>query len=225
MIRSGLDALHPLAPLRVFIPGNHDLFDSERMGSSLRRYRDHLPALVTEAGWEWGDSRVHLIGGVQTRIVCTPAWRCPTRLPSGERIPRALRDDLFRELPDAKWLTGIDDEDLQAEQLRRFRANLADARHASHLVVVSHYPVFAEQIGLSSDQEASAVDMFHFSPQFGAALVEALARYPRPPRATVVSGHTHSGRCATIHREAIALETLTVDSGYGRPGYCVVETG
>src|ERR1043166_2655937 len=102
-IKTGLESMAGLAPLQAAIAGNHDLYDAEHIGSSVRRYKTTLPALFRENGWAWGEEGAPiLIPGLYpgVAIVMTPGWRDTSRL-SGRNIPRSERNALFGELPDA----------------------------------------------------------------------------------------------------------------------------
>lgn len=103
-IEMTLLALHDLAPVRVCVPGNHDVFDTERMGSSLHRYQALLPAVAVRHGYVWGiQDRPIIID--DTAIVTTTAWPRPEtvigRVELDQRDVRAARENL----PDERWIT------------------------------------------------------------------------------------------------------------------------
>lgn len=78
-IEKTLLVLRDLAPVRVFLPGNHDLFDTEMIGSSLLRYEELLPALAERCGYAWGVSAQPLLLG-DVAVVTTTAWPRTERL-------------------------------------------------------------------------------------------------------------------------------------------------
>jgi predicted phosphohydrolase len=146
-IEMTLAVMGDLATVRVYVPGNHDLYDTERMGSSLCRYREHLPTLAARHGYAWGiQDRPIIID--DTAIITTSAWPRPeTRIRQIDLDPRevqAARD----ELPDGRWITrDLRDDVLSDEQLRLFRQALAAVpKHVHRVIVATHYPIMIEQL-------------------------------------------------------------------------------
>lgn len=214
-IEMTLAVLGDLAPVKVFVPGNHDLFDTERMGSSLHRYREHLPSLATRHGYVWGiQDRPIIIDDIA--IVTTTAWpRSETIIGLADLDPRevqAARD----ELPDGRWITrDLRDDAVSDEQLHLFMQALAAVpRDVRKAIVATHYPVLLEQ----NSKPVSAYTPWFISPRFGNSLLQWKNERPNIV-VEVVSGHLHEHVDVTTD----GVRARVIDSGYRRPGYVVVE--
>jgi len=224
-----LGALSGLAPVQAVVVGNHDLFDTERLGSSLTRYGNILPQRIAALGWIWGEGAPIIVPGSSTAIVMTPAWRDPSRLPTGELVRLKDRTALLAELPDGKWITpDLRDDALADEQLKRFNNALGQVNPTcDHLVIASHFPMFQELV--RSDGPVTAADLFFYSPRFGEGLLNYLSQMNnRPGKITAVSGHLHAPANFNIsgplngNPTAITLQALSIDSKYGQPGYTIL---
>lgn len=214
-IEQGLEALSSLSPVRICVPGNHDLYDSERLGSSRRRYQDLLPALGARHGYAWGiQDRPIIID--DTAIVTTTAWPRPERrigqVDLDHKDVQAARDDL----PDARWITqDLRGEQLSDEQLVLFRRALSAVPESVHRIIVgTHYPVLLGQ----NRRPVNAYTPWFLSPRFGDAL--GTWRETRPEAAVeVLSGHLHEHVDVMVD----GVRARIIGSGYGQPGYTVVE--
>jgi len=224
-----LGALSGLAPVQAVIVGNHDLFDTERLGSSLTRYREILPRRIANLGWTWGEDARIVIPGSSTAIVMTTAWRDPSRLPTGELVDRKERNALLAELPDGKWVTpDVRDHELADKQLKRFTTALGRVcPTCEHLVIASHFPMFQELV--RPDDSVTAADLFFYSPRFGENLVSNLSQaHNRLSKITAISGHIHAPANLILRRPlntssaAITIQAHSIDSKYGQPGYVIV---
>lgn len=214
-IEMALAALGDLADVRVYVPGNHDLYDSEKMGSSLRRYQEHLPALAARHGYAWGISDRPIIIE-DTAIVTTTAWPRPeTRIEQVDLDPREVQA-VRGELPDGRWITrDLRDDALSDEQLRLFRqALVAVPKHVHRVIVATHYPVLHEQ----NSKPVNAFMPWFLSPRFGDNLLQWKKERPNIV-VEVVSGHLHEHVDGTTD----GVRARVIDSGYRRPGYLVVE--
>lgn len=214
-IEMTLVALGDLAAVRVYVPGNHDLFDTERMGSSLRRYRDLLPALAERNGYAWGvREKPFLVGDIV--IVTTTAWPRPETIIAEVDLDRgdvlAAREDL----PDARWITrDLRHDVVSNEQLHLFMQALsAVPRDVRKAIVATHYPVLLQQ----NSKPVSAYTPWFISPRFGDNLLQWKNERPNIV-VEVVSGHLHEHVDVMTH----GVRARVIDSGYRRPGYVVVE--
>jgi metallophosphoesterase superfamily enzyme len=214
-IEECLGILRELAPVRLFIPGNHDLFDTERIGSSVTRYEEILPRVVTEQGFSWGiGERPTMIDDV-TAIVTTTAWPQPELTIGDVHLEAVAVREAHHYLPDDYWIT----KDL------RHRA-LSDAQHAlfekalaavppdaTRLIVGTHYPLFCEQLEKTDAHPSMA---WYVSPRFGVTL---RAFHERRPDVSleVVSGHLHRA----VRVDARGIPARVILSGYRAPG-CVL---
>lgn len=214
-IEMTLATLGDLAPVKVYVPGNHDLYDTERMGSSLRRYEELLPALTERCGYAWGISDEPLVVD-DIAIVTTAAWPRPETIIGLVDLDRrdvlAAREDL----PDAGWITSdLHDGKLSDEQLDLFtKALCAVPQDTRKIIIATHYPVLHEQNG----KPVNAFTPWFLSLRFGKSLLRW--KKDRPHMAIdVVSGHLHEQVDVTID----GVRTRVIDSGYRRPGYVIVE--
>jgi len=214
-IDQALDVMGGLSTMKVCVPGNHDLFDTERMGSSLRRYREHIPALADRNGYVWGVSGSPIIID-DTAIITTSAWPRPeTRIRLLDLDPREVQA-ARGELPDGRWITeDLRDDVLSDEQLHLFMQALSAVPQDTRKVIIgTHYPVFSEQ----NRKPVNAYTPWFLSPRFGDAL--RIWRDTRPEVVVeVISGHLHEQ--ADVVLDGFRLRVI--DSGYGRPGYVIVE--
>jgi predicted phosphohydrolase len=214
-IEKTLLALRVLAPVRVYVPGNHDLFDMERMGSSRRRYDELLPALAKRCEYVWGVSAQPLLLG-DVAVVTTTAWPRPeTSIAEVDLDPKQVMD-AREELPDCKWITrDLRYDVVSNEQLQIFLQALAAVpKDDRKVIVATHYPIMIEQL----QRDVDAYTPWFLSPRFGDALRTWSEARPELV-VEVISGHLHEQADVVVN----GLRLRVIDSGYRRPSYAVVE--
>ncbi|MEQ8820823.1 MAG: metallophosphoesterase [Sumerlaeia bacterium] len=222
-----LSALGGLAPVQVMIPGNHDLFDTERIGSSKSKYENHLPRVVREAGWTWGENGPVILAEHDLAIVLSPAWASPGHLPEKMRgISRAEIFEARREtLPDGQWITSDWDDDAESTRmLGRFRANLEAIPPAIGRVIAgTHVPPFVEMMGKRDAMDGRSP--WFVSHRFGEAIVAANRSRERTWITHVLSGHTHDLVQVSIpwHPNRPALQCRSLGGSVGDPGWVLLE--
>jgi predicted phosphohydrolase len=221
---SSLQVLADLAPLRAMIPGNHDLFDTERLGSSLKKYRVYLPALAAKQGYSWGENAPVIIEDTLA-VVMTPAWPRPEFVPPGcQWTTREMREWKRQELPDGLWIRDIDDESMAEEQLNRFQRNLAGLPDSVQRVIVAcHTPPFPELY--APEGKPKPTDGYFISPCFGEVIRRFNAERPRPLVTDVVSGHLHQGRRVVLPSgtSTVPIVAKVIASAYGKPDYVLLD--
>lgn len=215
-IETSLEILHDLASVKVYVPGNHDLYDTERLRSSLRRYQDLLPALAERNGYVWGVRERPLIVD-DVAIATTSAWPLPeTRIGEVDLDMREVREAKC-DLPDARWITSdLRDDAISDEQLVIFKRSLAAIpNNARKIIVATHYPIMIEQLR----REVTAYTPWFISPRFGNALHRWRESRSGTTVVEVISGHLHEHADVVID----GTRARVIDSGYRRPGHVVVE--
>ncbi len=119
---------------------------------------------------------------------------------------------------------GFDDRAFAAERSRVLLADL-DALEGNPevraVLVVTHVPLLEDQLSRRPwDREWAVRTAFYGNLTLGAEVLR------RPKVTTVVSGHTHGGKRATVFRKpGSPVTALVVGSDFGRPATVTVEIG
>jgi hypothetical protein len=216
-----LDVLAPRCRRMGVIPGNHDVWRDRQFGSK-ELWERVLPEETTNRGLSWIEEEPIVVERVA--IVGSMAWYDYSAAQAllgkdaayYERIkPRLSNDAHWIEWP---WsdvaIAAILRERLVA-RLERCERDPAIER----VVVVTHVPVFAQQIGCDASDIARALaSAFFGNLQTGAAI----ARF-RKLRA-VVSGHMHLGVRVRLCRTRMPdIHVCVVGSDYGCPTWVMLE--
>jgi 3',5'-cyclic AMP phosphodiesterase CpdA len=215
------DACHESALL--VLPGNHDLWAREG-STSADLFGRLLPSLARDAGFAWLEGDPLVKGGAA--VAGSLAWydysAAEPDLDLGPAWYAAHRHDL---ITDGEAMDpGFDDRAFAAERSRALLADLdaleRDPAVAS-VLVVTHVPLFETQLSRKPwDREWAVRTAFFGNLTLGAEVLR------RPKVATVVSGHTHSGKRAAVYRKSgPPLTALVVGSDFGRPAFVTVEIG
>lgn len=240
MVASGADAIvvagdigHPLAnycqcldlfadcriPVGV-VPGNHDVWRDEHHDSR-SLLEEVLPIASRQRGCHWLEQDRIVIG--TTAIVGSMVWYDYSAAEALGLEPSYFADAKPRISNDALWVDWVWSDPETAGMLRMgLRATLGELeRDASirRVVVVTHVPVFEEQMLRNPDNFAWSVANAYFG---NLRTGRAIMRFPKVR--VVVSGHLHTSLEAAVSRSPMAdIQALVVGSDYGAPDWVLVD--
>ena len=208
-------------PIAV-LPGNHDFwFGGGNKSEDL--YRRILPQRTRSMGFHWlEDAPMRLAGGVA--IVGSVAW-----YDYSARAPYLKQTDEYIIKNKSKWAADAfridwpwDDfefSDMCRARLRRQLEELQADESVREILVVTHVPLFEEQLERRpEDENWDAGTAFFGNLTIGGDVREfSKVRY-------VISGHTHNGMSDTVERDGmLPIEALVVPSDYLRPRWITVD--
>jgi 3',5'-cyclic AMP phosphodiesterase CpdA len=205
------------------VPGNHDLWARE--GATSRDLFDRLlPSLARDAGFQWLEGNPLVRGAAA--VAGTAAWydysAAEPGLDLGPAWYAAHRRELIEdgEAMDPDW----DDRAFAAQRGKALLADL-DALERDpavrEVLVVTHVPLLEPQLARRPwDRRWATGTAFFGNLTLGAEVLR------RRKVSTVVSGHTHGGKRAQVHRKSgPPVTAMVVGSDYGRPAFVAVEIG
>ncbi len=241
MRRSKADALvvagdigHPLANFTAcldlfrssqvpvgIVAGNHDVWRDEQF-SSQRLWEHALPTATTQRGFVWLERRPIIVGRVG--IVGTMAWYDYSAAEPSLVVP----DNYYAAIKprisnDAHWIdwTWSDPEfaailrERLVVQLDRLERN----PRIDRIVVVTHVPLFEEQIVRNADNFVWSLATAYFGNLDTGRVVSAF-----PKVRVVVSGHLHTSRTTVVpRRRSPDIQALVIGSDYGDPAWVQVD--
>ena len=207
------------------VAGNHDIWrDPDGRSSSDDLFLRALPSAVRDAGMAWLEEDTIVVG--RTAVVGSLIWYDysavdPSLSLSLEQLAElkqhATNDSIWIDLP---WT----DRGFAARLRRGLEARL-DALEwdadIDHVVLVTHVPLFEEQMVRRTDEASWGLIRAYFG---NFTTGEAVTVYSK--LRAVVSGHTHRRvHARPVERPGLPpLPVYTVGSDYGEPASLVVET-
>jgi len=240
MVGSGADALvvagdigHPLInfqrcldlftgcgiPVGV-VAGNHDVWRDEHHDSQ-SLWTEALPMVCRQCGCRWLERDPIVIG--DTAIVGSMAWYDYSAAePSLGFDPSFFADAKPRISNDALWIdwpwSDPEISGLLRSDLVRVLDEMERDAGIRRVVIVTHVPVFEEQLLRNSDNYAWCIANAYFGNlRTGAEVV----RFPKVR--SVISGHLHTAIAATVPRtQAPDIESIVIGSDYGVPTWTLV---
>ncbi len=218
-----LEIFRDLPGTVAVLAGNHDIWASGRY-QSRELFERYLPEATRQAGMLWLEDAVwqheHLA------VAGSLAWydysAAAPDLPPDPGRDFALIKRIINH--DARWIDWPWQDPevagrLGAGLLTRLRALEADPATGS-VLIVTHVPLCEEQLlRVPGDEQDGLKAAFYGNLSLGRQVQLC------PKVRVIVSGHTHVGRHALLHRSKMSdVATAVVPSDYGAPGYLVVET-
>jgi hypothetical protein len=224
-VRAGLQPFRSVAALRLFVPGNHDLYVEGASGlargeTSREKYADVLPAVAAEAGFT--SLGVEPVWCGEVAIVGTPGWsdyslrdpgldycvhpdhyrrgvwRTQRAFDSGHVLwPRPGAHTAAGAQPANVGAAWADDDWLCEHFLAAFDAALVQARAARALLAVVHVLPCTALVQRGAFAPSAFHDAYLGSTRFGARLLQ------EPRLRAVVTGHLH--RPAEIDWQGVRL--------------------
>ena len=233
-----LRTLAPVPGLKLYLPGNHDLFVEADPGRPLAatsrdKYEWILPRVAAEAGFGylglepvragamalvgvtgWYDFTLRdpgLNGAASTHSYRAGEWRGTRAFDRGHVFwPRAGGQRFPGEHPASRGGDWAGDEEICAVMLSRLEAQLERVREARAVVAVIHVLPFAELVVRGAFGELAFFDAYLGSSRFGERLRrEASVR-------AVISGHLH--RDADLRIDGLRAVARPVGDARRHPG-------
>ncbi len=216
-----LDIISAMGIPAAIVPGNHDVWNRNKLIPSRELWETRLPEETTKRGLVYLENESLLVD--ETAIVGTIAWYdYSAGDPKGghtveeykERRREFIGDALYVDWP---W----DDIEFCKRIETPFRKRLETAQADSdvkHILIVTHSPIFDEQILRKPDDAKWTFSNAYF----GNLTFGEIARGFDKVR-TVVSGHTHAGMKGVVKVDGREINVVTLDSQYGAPEYVWVE--
>jgi predicted phosphohydrolase len=203
------------------VAGNHDVWRDEHC-SSRELWERRLPELTEQAGFVWLEGAVLRLGEVA--VVGSLAWYDYSAGSSewpAEHFA-AIKGNLNN---DAHWIDWPwSDVELAArlrEGLRRRLAALEADAGVHEVLVVTHVPLFEEQMTRKPGDPRWELSNAYFGSLTTGRAVLGFGKV-----VGVVSGHTHCARRATVRADdGHAIAASVIGSEYGRPELELVTFG
>jgi 3',5'-cyclic AMP phosphodiesterase CpdA len=203
------------------LAGNHDVW-SKNGFSSERLFQIVLPGMVRECGYHWLEEGPVVAGSVA--VAGSIGWYDYSASDPEFRLStEQIRHAKPRYAADAMYVNWhYSDEQFADECRERLKAQLAqlEANPAvREVLVVTHMPVFPEQI----DQRPEDPEWRRGNAYFAHyTLGERIKRFAKVRY--VVSGHTHVGLNGVVERPGMdPIATAVVPSDYGRPRWITLD--
>jgi 3',5'-cyclic AMP phosphodiesterase CpdA len=216
-----LDLFIGCCPVIAVLAGNHDVWRDEDHGSRALLERE-LPAAVRDRGFAWLPDAPVRLGGIA--IAGSTAW-----YDYSAAEPELGKDDAFyadlkpQVSNDAHWIDWAWTDVEVADGMRRTLADqlerLERDREVESVVVVTHVPLFEEQLWRSPGEYTWSVANAYFGSLRTGREVAGCGKV-----SAVVSGHTHLSVRALVRRPGLPdLRAFVVGSDYGSPGWLMLE--
>ena len=205
------------------VGGNHDIWKDKEAGhSSTELWEKLLPQAVADAGAVWLEDESLRIGDVA--IVGSMAWYDYSAIDPKFAVPeKALIKFKKRVWADSRWIDWRrTDKEFAAELGAGLMERLAEAGaddSIRDILLVTHLPLLEEQIRRTRYNMAWGVtNAFFGNLTLGKEVLQVEKLH------TIVSGHTHVGRQATVSRNgAASVEAYVVPSDYGKSAHIIIE--
>ena len=220
--RRALRLLADVAPLRGYVPGNHDIWSRGGVPSALL-LRDVLPTIAAEEGWEALEGRIWRLDDVA--VVATMGWYdysaigASHRHLSAQEIARQKRAHV-NDATQIDWPWSDVEVAARCREgvERRLRQLQADSG-VRRVLVASHVPAFEEQMSRMPDSPRWELSNAYFG---HLTLGEVIRRFEKV--SDVVSGHTHFARDAVVPRSGMApLRVQVIGSEYRAPAFVALD--
>lgn len=193
--RTCLEQFAPSAPVRLLVPGNHDLWTEAPTPASLRLYREELPHAAAEAGCGWLDEDSWVSPEGDLAVVGCMNWYDYSFADAELREDPRYRAMFERKMfpagrhNDGRYVRlGLSDSDFTEIQVAGLRERLNRLPVAAGVVGVFHHPPLRE---LFWPKPALSLSERFWVGYTGNRAMDALVREEERFR-LVVCGHTHN---------------------------------
>lgn len=241
MVSSGADAIvlagdlgHPLSNFRrcldLFagssipvgvVAGNHDVWRDEHHDSR-ELWQEILPTVSRQRGCRWLERDRIVVGS--TAIVGSMAWYDYSAAePSLGFDTRFFADAKPRISNDSLWIdwewSDPEVAAMLAHDLKRELDTLNEDDSVDRVVVVTHVPVFEQQLLRNPDNYAWSIANAYFGNLVTGSMIAGYRKVR-----LVVSGHLHANLDGVVLREGMPdIRATVVGSDYGKPAWVMLE--
>lgn len=217
-----LDLFADVAPQRVALAGNHDVWNRDMSYPSRELWEKKLPSTAVAKGYHWLEDENLSIDGLG--IAGSLAWYDY----SGKADEIKMSDDDYMRLKslisndgkyvDWPWLDVQIAEMLSDGLIERL--DLLEQDDAiNDVLLVTHVPIFADMQRSMGDPEKRIADAYYLNLTLGKRVL------PYQKLRMVMSGHVHIGHEKEIERDGLPpLTAYTNPSDYGRPAALLLDT-
>ena len=212
-----LSLFRDVAPVRVVVPGNHDVWILDRNGhDSFARWETVFPAIAETCGFSCLDRSPVMVKNMA--IVGCMGWYDYSL--ASDRLEWSDEEYARKEIPgkavwnDVKYVRwDYSDHEFTELQVQRLRQHLAEVRdRVRSIVAITHHVPFRELIS-DGNGHARFVDAYLGAMSLGEALLS------EPKVCLSLSGHVHRPGSASIQH----IRAVNVGSGYRSKRFSLLE--
>jgi len=203
------------------VSGNHDVWNHDRINTSLKMWETLLPKVAKASGTTWLENEILIVGDIA--IVGTNGWYDYS---AQEMAYRVSPDENFKrkgEFDADAWKVDWPWNDIEFCALIEpgFRKRLKEAQEnerVREMVVISHSLLFEEQIKRKPDDFRWGFSNAYYGNLTFGRIVSEHSKVTH-----VVSGHSHFGMDAVIDMNGHPARVITLDSQYNNPAYVILD--